>query len=102
MPDSGEDKSNEFRWRLKKFQEQYELYAQEKEISQPNNEASRKINKILFEKEAIDKNDLQEIRRLIDWTEGQPHWSGASWMDYKMHVRTYLGFKGFEIDLPGV
>ncbi|MCR6639680.1 MAG: hypothetical protein NVV82_12040 [Sporocytophaga sp.] len=102
MSDNKEDKIKEFEWRLQKFQEIFESFAHEKKISQSNNDAAGKINSILFEKAFINENDLLEIKRLINWTERQLHWDGVSWMDYKLHVRAYLGFKGFKIDLPGI
>lgn len=99
MSDNIDDKIKEFEYRLKRFQEKYQSYAQENEISKSNDESSRKINAILFEKAMIDENDLVEIKRLVDWTERQLHWDGVSWMDYKIHVQGYLNFKGLNIEL---
>jgi hypothetical protein len=102
MSEHIDDKIKEFEYRLKKFQEKYQSYAQENENSKSNDESSRKINAILFEKAIIDENDLVEIKRLVDWTERQLHWDGVSWMDYKIHVKAYLNFKGFKIELQGI
>lgn len=99
---SKEDKIKQFGWRLNKYAEQFESYAQENKTSKANSIASKKINEILFENKKIDNNDLQSIKELIDWTEGQIHWDGVSWTDYKMHIRAYLGFKGIEIELEKI
>lgn len=102
MSDNIDDKIKEFEYKLKRFQENYQSYAQENERSKSNDESSRKINAILFGKAMIDENDLVEIKSLVDWTERQLHWDGVSWMDYKIHVQAYLNFKGYKIELQGI
>ena len=96
---SKDDKIKEFAWRLKKFAEQYESYAKKNAIGKANSIASKKINEILIKNEKINTMELQLIKDLINWTEDQLHWDGVSWMDYKMHIRSYLRFKGVEIEL---
>ena len=83
--------------RLLQFEDIFLSYSLKNDISSANYIGITKINKILFDLKILNNIDVSKISEIIQDVENHRHWDGVSWLDYKMHIRTFLKF--YRIDL---
>jgi hypothetical protein len=82
--------------RLILFEDSFQKYSLKEEISCANYNGITKINKMLFELKLSNNIDVSMIKEIVQNVENQEHCDGVSWLDYKMHIRTFLKFYGVE------
>lgn len=51
---------------------------------------------MLFELKLSNNIDVSMIKEIVQNVENQEHCDGVSWLDYKMHIRTFLKIYGVE------
>lgn len=67
-------------------------------LFEPESKCSKKILEIIS-KNRLEVSDFKEIVRMFNETGEIEHYSGSGWLDYALHLSSYLESFGFEVNL---